>query len=98
MVRVRLPDHLCRFGGVPREVELEIVGQVTQKAILDALELRYPVLRGTLRDPVTQFRRPFIRFFACGEDVSLESPDAPLSPKVAGGEEAFLVVGAIAGG
>jgi hypothetical protein len=79
-------------------VEVEVAGAVTQRSVLDALEARYPMLRGTIRDHVTQERRPFVRFFACGEDLSHESPDAPLPAEVASGKEPFLLVGAIAGG
>jgi molybdopterin converting factor small subunit len=98
MIRVALPAHLRTLARVDGEVELEVEGQVTQRSVLDALETRYPMLRGTIRDHVTQQRRAFIRFFACGEDLSLESPDAPLPDAVAAGTEPFLVVGAIAGG
>ena len=98
MIRVVLPAHLRNLAQVQGEVELEIEGPVTQRSVLDALEARYPMLSGTLRDHVTQKRRPFVRFFACGEDFSHESPDAPLPDEVAKGKEPFLVVGAIAGG
>ena len=98
MIRVLLPTHLQRLANTGREVELQISGPVTQRAILDALEARYPMLRGTIRDHITQERRDFIRFFACGEDVSLESPDAPLPEPVANGTERFRIVGAMAGG
>ncbi len=98
MIRVVLPQHLRTLARVNGEVTLEIDGQVTQRSVLDALEARYPVLAGTMRDHVTLKRRAFIRFFACGEDLSLESPDAPLPDAVATGAEPFLVVGAIAGG
>jgi molybdopterin synthase sulfur carrier subunit len=98
MIRVVLPAHLRKLARVDREVELEVEGQVTQRTVLDALEARYPMLRGTIRDQVTQRRRPFVRFFACEEDLSHESPDAPLPDKVATGAEPFLVVGAMAGG
>ncbi|MFZ0959851.1 MAG: MoaD/ThiS family protein [Terriglobia bacterium] len=98
MIRVVLPQHLRTLARVDGEVTLEIDGQVTQRSVLDALEARYPVLAGTMRDHVTLKRRAFIRFFACGEDLSLESPDAPLPDAVATGAEPFLVVGAIAGG
>ncbi|MEP6534174.1 MAG: MoaD/ThiS family protein [Bryobacteraceae bacterium] len=98
MIRLVLPAHLRSLARVPGEVALEIEGPVTQRSVLDALEVRYPALRGTLRDHVTQQRRPFIRFFACAEDLSHESPDAPLPDAVAAGTEPFLVVGAIAGG
>jgi molybdopterin converting factor small subunit len=98
MIRVVLPAHLRTLARVEGEVTLEVEGHVTQRSILDALEARYPMLRGTLRDHVTQQRRPFVRFFACEEDFSHESPDAPLPDAVATGAEPFLVVGAIAGG
>ena len=98
MIRVVLPYHLRTLARVDGEVKLEIEGSVTQRSVLDALEARYPVLCGTMRDHVTQKRRPFIRFFACGEDLSHEPPDAPLPDAVATGAEPFLVVGAIAGG
>jgi hypothetical protein len=95
---VVLPAHLRTLAGVEGEVRLEIEGPVTQRSVLDALEARYPVLRGTIRDHVTQQRRPFVRFFACAEDWSHESPDTPLPEAVASGAEPFLLVGAIAGG
>ena len=98
MIRVVLPAHLRTLAGVEGEVRLEIEGPVTQRSVLDALEARYPVLRGTIRDHVTQQRRPFVRFFACAEDWSHESPDTPLPEAVASGAEPFLLVGAIAGG
>jgi molybdopterin synthase sulfur carrier subunit len=98
MIRVVLPTHLRTLAKVDREVTLEVEGPVTQRSVLDALEARYPVLRGTIRDHVTQKRRAFIRFFACEEDLSHESPDAPLPDAVAKGAEPLLVVGAIAGG
>jgi molybdopterin converting factor small subunit len=98
MIRVVLPGHLRTLAGVAGEVQLEVAGPVTQRSILDALEARYPPLRGTLRDYGTQQRRPFVRFFACSEDLSHEAPDAPLPESVANGTEPFLVVGAIAGG
>ncbi len=98
MIRVMLPFHLRTLARVDGEVTVEIEGPVTQRSVLDALEARYPVLRGTIRDHVTLQRRPFLRFFACEEDLSLESPDAPLPDAVAMGAEPFLVVGAIAGG
>ena len=98
MIRVALPEHLRRLAGVDREVTLDVEGPVTQRSVLNALEARYPKLRGTIRDHVTQNRRPFIRFFACGEDLSHESPDAPLPDAVASGAEPFLVIGATAGG
>ena len=98
MIRVVLPYHLRTLARVDAEVQLDVKGPVTQRSILDALEASYPMLRGTIRDHVTLQRRPFLRFFACGEDLSLESPDAPLPDKIASGEEPFLVIGAIAGG
>lgn len=98
MIRVVLPAHLRTLAQVQGEVKLEIDGPVTQRAVLDALEARYPMLGGTLRDHVTGKRRAFVRFFACSEDLSHESPDAPLPDAVASGSEPFLVVGAIAGG
>jgi hypothetical protein len=98
MIRVVLPAHLRTLARVHGEVTLDVTGQVTQQAILDALEAGYPMLRGTIRDHVTQRRRPFVRFFACEQDLSHESPDALLPDAVAAGVEPFLVVGAIAGG
>lgn len=98
MIRVELPAHLRILARVSGEVQLEVEGQATQRSVLDALEARYPMLRGTLRDQVTQQRRPFVRFFACAEDLSHESPDAPLPETVASGAEPLLIVGAIAGG
>jgi len=98
MIRVGLPTHLRRLARVEREVQVEVAGPVTQRAILDALEASYPMLRGTIRDQVTRQRRPFVRFFACAEDLSHESPDAPLPDAVASGAEPFLIVGAMAGG
>jgi molybdopterin converting factor small subunit len=98
MVRVVLPFHLRTLAHVDSEVELEVQGVATQRAVLDALEARYPVLRGTIRDHVTRQRRPFIRFFACEQDLSHDSPDSPLPEQVAKGAEPFLVIGAIAGG
>src|SRR6059036_2366222 len=98
MIRVILPAHLRTLAKVDGEVTLEIEGQATQRSILDALEACYPMLRGTIRDHVTQQRRPFVRFFACEEDLSHELPDAPLPDAVATGAEPFLVVGAMAGG
>jgi molybdopterin synthase sulfur carrier subunit len=98
MIRVVLPAHLRTLARVEGEVKLDVQGQVTQRSVLDALEESYPMLCGTLRDHVTQKRRPFVRFFACEEDLSHEPPDAPLPEAVAKGEEPFLVVGAIAGG
>ena len=98
MIRVTLPAHLRKLAQVDGEVKLEVAGRVTQQAVLDALEARYPMLRGTIRDHVTQRRRAFVRFFACQEDLSHESPDAPLPDAVATGAEPFMIVGAIAGG
>ena len=98
MIRVVLPFHLRTLARVDGEVELEVNAPVTQRSVLDALEARYPMLCGTIRDHVTQQRRAFVRFFACEEDLSHESPDAPLPEAVASGAEPFLVIGAIAGG
>ena len=98
MIRVVLPAHLRSLTDISGEVKIEIEGQVTQRSVLNALEARYPKLQGTIRDHVTQQRRPFMRFFACSEDWSHESPDAPLPEAVASGAEPFLIVGAIAGG
>lgn len=98
MIRVTLPHHLRNLAGVTSEVALDVGEPVTQRAILDALEERYPVLRGTIRDHVTKQRRPFLRFFVCKEDWSHESPDTPLPAEVASGAEPFMVIGAIAGG
>jgi molybdopterin synthase sulfur carrier subunit len=98
MIRVVLPAHLRILARVAGEVQLDVAGTVTQRAILDALEASYPTLRGTIRDQVTEQRRPFVRFFACEEDLSHEPPDAPLPAAVASGAEPFLIVGAIAGG
>jgi len=98
MIRVMLPQHLRTLAGVGAEVSLEVPGQATQRSVLDALEARYPMLRGTIRDHVTYARRPFLRFFACEEDLSHESPDTPLPDAVAKGAEPFLIIGAIAGG
>jgi hypothetical protein len=98
MIRVVLPYHLRTLAKVDAEVQLDVKGPVTQRSVLDALEARYPTLTGTIRDHVTQQRRPFLRFFACEEDLSLELPDAPLPDKVASGEEPLLIIGAIAGG
>jgi molybdopterin converting factor small subunit len=98
MIRIVLPAHLRTLAKVSGEVELEVKGPVTQRSILDALEARYPMLQGTIRDHVTLQRRAFVRFFACQEDLSHESPDAVLPDAVASGAEPFLVVGAIAGG
>lgn len=98
MVRVILPQHLRTLAKVEGEVSLDVVGPVTQGAVLDALEARYPVLRGTIRDHTTKRRRPFIRFFACEEDLSHEPADAVLPDAVATGNEVLLIVGAMAGG
>jgi hypothetical protein len=98
MIRVVLPTHLRTLAQVNVEVHLDIEGQVTQRSVLNALEARYPMLRGTIRDQVTHQRRAFVRFFACAQDLSHESPDAPLLDAVATGVEPFLVVGAMAGG
>jgi hypothetical protein len=98
MIRVALPYHLRTLAGVDEEVSLEVPEPVTQRAVLDALEARYPMLRGTIRDHDTLRRRAFLRFFVCGQDVSLDPPDTPLPGEVASGGEPFLVVGAVAGG
>jgi sulfur-carrier protein len=98
MIRIVLPAHLRTLAHVDGEVKLEIEGPATQRSVLDALEDRYPMLRGTIRDHVTQKRRPFVRFFACEQDLSHESPDTPLPDAVATAAEPFLIVGAIAGG
>ena len=97
-IRVVLPAHLRTLAKTGREVTLDVRGPVTQQSVLDALETRYPMLRGTVRDHVTQKRRPLVRFFACERDLSHEPPDAPLPDAVATGAEPFLIVGAIAGG
>jgi hypothetical protein len=98
VIRVALPAHLRTLARVAGEVTLDLEGPVTQRSVLDALEVRYPMLRGAIRDHVTEKRRPFVRFFACAEDVSHDPPDAPLPDAVATGAEPFLVVGAMAGG
>lgn len=98
MIHVTLPFHLQQLANTGREVELQVDGPVTQRSILDALEARYPVLRATIRDHGTKERRAFIRFFACGQDLSHESPDAPLPESIANGTERFMIVGAMAGG
>jgi hypothetical protein len=98
MIRVELPAHLRTLVKVDGDVEIEVAGQVTVRSVLDALEACYPILRGTIRDHVTQQRRPFVRFFACEEDLSHELPDTPLPQSVAIGAEPFLIVGALAGG
>jgi hypothetical protein len=98
MIRVVLPEHLRRLAHVGAELELQVEGPVTQRTVLDAVEARFPMLGGTIRDHGTLRRRPFVRFFACGQDLSHEPPDAPLPDAVAKGDEPFLVVGAMAGG
>jgi len=98
MIRVVLPAHLRTLARVDGEVKLDVKGEVTQRSVLDALEASYPTLRGTIRDHGTLKRRPFVRFFACEQDLSHESPDAPLPDAVAAGNEPFLIVGAMAGG
>jgi sulfur-carrier protein len=98
MIQVVLPAHLRTLARVGSEVSIEVEGPVTLRAVLDAIELRYPMLRGTIRDHVTLERRPFLRFFACQEDLSHESPDAPLPEPVAAGKEPLMIIGAIAGG
>jgi sulfur-carrier protein len=98
VIRVIIPQHLRTLAQVGNEVELELDRPVTLRSVLDALEARYPMLRGTIRDQVTQQRRPFLRFFACEEDLSHEPPDAPLPEAVASGKEPFIIIGAIAGG
>ena len=98
MIRVVLPAHLRTLAHTGGEVKLEVEGPVTQHSVLDALEVRYPMLRGTIRDHITQQRRPFLRFFACEQDLSHEPPDAPLPAAVESGAEPFLILGAIAGG
>ena len=98
MIRVVLPAHLRTLAHLGLEVEVEVAGLPTQRSLIDALEARYPVLQGTIRDPVTHNRRAFVRFFACEEDLSHESPDAPLPAAVVAGAEPFFVVGAMAGG
>jgi molybdopterin synthase sulfur carrier subunit len=98
MIRVVLPAHLRTLAKISGEVTLDVEGQVTQASVLDALEARYPMLCGTIRDHVTKQRRPFLRFFACEEDLSHEPPDAPLPDAVASGAEPLLIIGAIAGG
>jgi sulfur-carrier protein len=98
MIRVTLPAHLRKLARVDGEVQLDIKGQVTQRSVLDALEARYPMLRGTIRDHATQKRRAFVRFFACEEDLSHQAPDEPLPDAVAKGAAPFMIIGAIAGG
>lgn len=97
-IRVVLPPHLRGLAKISREVKLDIAGPVTVRSVLDALEANYPMLKGTIRDHATQVRRPFLRFFACEEDLTHESPDAPLPNEVVSGNEPLLIVGAIAGG
>lgn len=98
MIRVILPAPLRDLASLPGEARIAVAGPITQRSVLDALEATYPVLRGTIRDPATQRRRPFLRFFACGEDLSHQAPDTPLPEAVADGAEPFRVLGAIAGG
>jgi hypothetical protein len=98
MILVVLPAHLRALAGVRGDVQLEIDGEVTRRSVLDALETRYPMLRGTIRDHVAGERRPMLRFFACGEDVTHEPEDAPLATEIASGAEPFYIIGAIAGG
>jgi hypothetical protein len=98
MIRIVLPEHLRTLARVDGEVTLEVAAPVTQRSVLDALEARYPMLAGTIRDHRTFRRRPYLRFFACEEDLSHESPDAPLPEEVASGKEPYLVIGAMAGG
>jgi len=98
VIRVVLPPHLRTLARVDGDVELDVNATATQRSILDELETRYPMLRGTMRDHVTQLRRPLVRFFACGEDLSHESPDAPLPEAITNGSEPFVIIGAIAGG
>ncbi len=98
MIRVALPTHLRTLAGVSDDVTLDVAAPVTQRSVLDALEQRFPALRGTMRDHVTQKRRAFVRFFACSEDISHEPPDSPLPDAVQSGAEPFMVIGAIAGG
>ncbi|HKV04173.1 MAG TPA: MoaD/ThiS family protein [Candidatus Acidoferrales bacterium] len=98
MIQVVLPAHLRTLAHVGSEVSIEVTGQATVRSVLDALEASYPMLRGTIRDHVTLQRRPFLRFFACQEDLSLESPDTPLPEAVSSGKEPFMIIGAIAGG
>ncbi len=98
MIRIHLPYHLRNLAQIDGELQLDVPGPVTQRAVLDALEARFPMLRGTIRDHVTAQRRPFIRFFAFEQDLSNHAPDAPLPPEVASGQEPFCVIGALAGG
>jgi hypothetical protein len=98
MIRILLPQHLRTLAHVGVELSLEVPAPITQRSLLDALEARYPMLRGTIRDHATQQRRPFLRFFACEEDISFESPDAPLPDAITSGKEPLIIIGAIAGG
>jgi len=98
VIRVELPQHLRTLAKVGTEVQLEVDGPITQRSVLDALEARYPMLRGTIREHDTLKRRAFLRFFACGQDLSHEAPDAPLPQEIASGKEPYLIIGAIAGG
>jgi len=98
MIRVSMPAHLRTLAGVSGDVTVDVDGEVTRQKILDALESRYPMLRGTIREHVSRERRPFLRFFACGEDITHQSPDDPLPQQIASGEEPFYIIGAIAGG
>jgi molybdopterin synthase sulfur carrier subunit len=98
MIRVILPAHLRTLARIDDELKIDVQAPVTQRSILDAIEERYPMLRGTIRDHVNKQRRPFLRFFACNEDLSLESPDAPVPDAIASGKEPFFIIGAIAGG
>lgn len=98
MIRIELPYHLRMLANIDKEVQVEVKAPVTQRSVLNALEDHYPVLTGTIRDHVTQQRRPFLRFFACGKDLSLKSPDDPLPAKIVSGEEPLLIIGSIAGG
>ena len=98
MIRVTLPAHLRKLAQVDGEIQLEVAGSVTQRSVLDALETRYPMLRGTIRDHDTQRRRAFVRFFACGQDLSHDPPDTVLPDAIANGAEPFMIIGAIAGG
>jgi len=98
MIRVSMPAHLRTLAGVSGDVTVDVDGEVTRQKILDALESRYPMLRGTIREHVSRQRRPFLRFFACGEDITHQSPDDPLPQQIASGEEPFYIIGAIAGG
>ena len=98
MIRVVLPPHLRTLAHIDGETELEVTSPLSQRSVLDALEAKYPMLRGTIRDHVTQLRRPMVRFFACGEDLSHQAPDALLPDAIASGSEPFVIIGAIAGG